>query len=53
MGLGGGTRIGLKYEAVYPLLDRAAQGDQDEWNVLFVDIQTMEQSVLAIPAKDA
>lgn len=53
VGMGGGTRIGLKYEAIYPLLDRAAQGDQDEWDLLFADIQTMEQEVLAIPTKDA
>lgn len=49
VGMGGGQRIGLKYEAVYPLLDRAAQGDQEEWDCLFSDIQAMEQAVLAIP----
>lgn len=48
VGMGGGGRLGLKYEAVYPLLDRAAGGDQEEWDSLFADIQSMEMAVLAI-----
>lgn len=48
VGMGGGGRLGLRYEAVYPLLDRMANGDQDEWNVLFADIQAMERAVLAV-----
>jgi len=49
--MGGGGRTGLRYEAVYPLLDRAAAGDQKEWDRLFSEIQFMERAVLAIPAK--
>lgn len=48
VGMGGGGRLGLKYEAVYPLLDRAADGDREEWDSLFADIQSMEMAVLAI-----
>ena len=51
VGMGGGQRVGLEYEAVYPLLDRAAREDQDEWGCLFADIQAMEQTVLVIPQK--
>lgn len=51
IGMGGGGRIGLRYEAVYPLLDRAADGDQKEWVRLFADVQAMEQAVLTIPTK--
>ncbi|MPN50062.1 hypothetical protein SDC9_197688 [bioreactor metagenome] len=51
IGFGGGGRIGLRYEALYPLLDRAADGDSKEWSHLFADIQAMEQAVLMIPAK--
>ena len=49
--MGGGGRIGLRYEALYPLLDRAADGDKAEWSQLFADVQAMEQAVLMIPAK--
>lgn len=48
VGMGGGGRVSIKYEALYPLLDRAASGDQDEWDVLFSDIQAMELAVLSI-----
>lgn len=51
IGMGGGGRIGLRYEAVYPLLERVSKGDETEWNRLFVDIQAMECAVLAIPIK--
>lgn len=50
-GMGGGARVGLRYEAVYPLLDRAAAGDQEVWNLLFSDVQAMEMAVLKIPLK--
>lgn len=49
VGMGGGQRMGLKYEAVYPLIDRAAGGSQEVWEALFDDIQAMEKAVLAIP----
>lgn len=51
VGMGGGGRIGLRYEAVYPLLDRAAAGDQEEWGRLFAEIRHMERAVLAIPLR--
>lgn len=41
-------RTGLRYEAVYPLLDRAAVCT-DEWDDLFDDIRTMEAAVLTAP----
>ena len=46
VGFGGGGRVGLRYEAIYPLLDRIAAGDQAEWDVLFADMQHMELAVL-------
>lgn len=51
IGMGGGGRIGLRYEALYPLLDRAADGDKREWDHLFADVQLMELEVLKIPVK--
>lgn len=36
---------GLDYNAVYPLLDRAAK-DPQEWDEMFSDIQVMEGSAL-------
>jgi len=51
VGMGGGARIGLRYEAVYPLLDRIAAADQEEWDRLFADVRHMERVVLAIPLK--
>ncbi|GAB2463718.1 hypothetical protein GCM10027082_14100 [Comamonas humi] len=51
VGMGGGGRLGLRYEATYPLLDRVAEGDQAEWNRLFAEIRHMERAVLAIPVK--
>lgn len=41
--MGGPT--GLRYEAIYPLLDRAAS-DGDEWEALFQDIQVLESAAL-------
>lgn len=36
---------GLKYESLYPLLDRAATCPE-EWEELFDDVQVMESEVL-------
>ena len=47
VGMSGGGRTGLRYEAVYPLLDRLTKGDEEAWERLFVDIQYMEQAALA------
>ena len=41
--MGGPT--GLRYEAVYPLLDREARGDED-WQQLFDDLQVLEGAAL-------
>lgn len=49
VGMGGGGRLGLRYEALYPLLDRAADGDKSAWEHLFADVQRMELAVLSIP----
>ncbi|WP_087863999.1 DUF1799 domain-containing protein [Comamonas thiooxydans] len=46
-GFGGGIRSGLRYEAVYPLLDRFAGDDREKWTRLFNDLQHMELAVLA------
>lgn len=43
VGMGGAT--GLRYEAVYPLLDREARGAED-WQQLFDDLQTLEGAAL-------
>lgn len=50
-GMGGGGRVGLRYEAIYPILDRVAKGDEAEWGRLFADIQAMERAVLRIPTR--
>lgn len=44
-GMGGGGRTGLRYEVVYPLIDRAAK-TPEEWEALFADIQVMERAAL-------
>ena len=49
--MGGGGRIGLRYEALYPMLDRVAQGDQELWDELFADVLRMEMAVVNIPQK--
>lgn len=41
-------RTGLRYEAVYPLLDRTAVCTED-WDDLFDDIRTMEIAALTAP----
>jgi hypothetical protein len=43
-GMGGPT--GLRYEALYPLLDRRCPSD-DEWQQTFDDVRTMETAALA------
>lgn len=43
VGMGGPT--GLRYEALYPLLDRAAT-DAAEWSALLDDVQAMEHAAL-------
>lgn len=43
-GMAGPT--GLRYEAVYPLIDRAAESDED-WRDLFADIRVLEREALA------
>ena len=42
--MGGPT--GLCYEAVYPLIDRAAN-DAEEWDDLFDDIAAMERAAMS------
>lgn len=41
--MGGPT--GLRYEAIYPLLDREAD-TKDEWLELFQDVQVLESAAL-------
>ena len=43
MAMGGPT--GLRYEAIYPLLDREAQ-DAEDWSHLFDDLQVLEGAAL-------
>lgn len=43
VGMNGAT--GLRYEAIYPLLDREAK-TRDEWEDLFDDIQVIERAAL-------
>lgn len=43
-GMGGAT--GLRYEALYPLLDRAAE-DPEHWDDLLEDIRILEAAALA------
>lgn len=50
IGMGGPT--GLRYEAIYPLLDRRYP-DSEEWQQAFDDLQTMERAALeAMREKD-
>jgi hypothetical protein len=44
--VGPGGRTGLRYESLYPLLDRMHLTD-DEWQSLFDDVQLMERAALA------
>lgn len=49
--VGMGGRTGLRYEALYPLLDRMAEGD--EWDALFDDVRVMEYAALKQMSDDA
>ena len=44
-GMGGPT--GLRYEALFPLLDRKAHSPE-EWDELFEDIRLMEREALSV-----
>lgn len=44
VGMGGPT--GLRYEAIYPLIDRASSSPT-EWNEIFSEIQILESAALA------
>ena len=41
--------VGMRYEALYPLLDRNYSGD--EWQDAFSDIRLMESDVLSIQSE--
>lgn len=41
--------VGMRYEALYPLLDRHYSGD--EWQAAFSDIRLMESEVLSIQSE--
>jgi hypothetical protein len=40
--------VGLVYEAVYPLLDRLAPRQSDEWAELLDDIRAMELEAMSV-----
>lgn len=46
-----GGPIGLRYEAVYPLLDRTTQ-DPEEWQLLFDGIRAIESGALEQVQRD-
>lgn len=48
-GMGGYT--GLRYESVYPLLDRFAQ-TPEQWDQLLEDVQTLEMAALTQMSED-
>ena len=50
--VGMGGRCGLRYEALYPLLDRTA-GTPERWHELFDDVRVMEHAALKQMADDA
>ena len=50
--VGMGGRCGLRYEALYPLLDRAAKSPE-QWDELFSDVRVMEYAALKQMADDA
>lgn len=50
--VGMGGRCGLRYEALYPLLDRAAKSPE-QWDELFSDVRVMEYAALSQMAEDA
>lgn len=39
-----GGRTGLRYEAIYPLLDRKYEGE--DWEQAFADLQELERAAL-------
>lgn len=41
----GGPPIGLRWEAIYPLMDRL-QLDDPQWTALHEDLMTMEQAAM-------
>lgn len=43
--VGMGGRTGLRYEALYPLLDRLTDGPE-QWNALFEDVRVIESAAL-------
>ena len=43
--VGMGGVVGINYPAVYPYLDRIANGD-DDWHALFSDFQEMEAAMV-------
>lgn len=43
--VGVGGLVGLDYAALYPLLDREAEGRGD-WDGLFDDVRVMEHAIL-------
>lgn len=47
-----GGRCGLRYEALYPLLDRATE-TEEQWDELFDDVRVMEYAALKQMADDA
>lgn len=49
--VGFGGRTGLRYEALYPLLDRMALS-HEEWEDLLDDVRTMEIAALTQMDKD-
>ena len=44
------VRVGLRYEAVYPVMDRVAK-TPEEWNELFRDLRVMEAAAVNECAK--
>ena len=50
--VGFGGRTGLRYEALYPLLDRMDL-PQDEWEDLFDDVRTLEIAALTQMSEDS
>lgn len=49
---GMGGRTGLRYEALYPLLDRQTD-TPEQWQQLFDDVRVMEYAALSQMADDA
>lgn len=43
--VGFGGPVGLRYEALYPLLDRCTPGP-DDWSDMFEDVRVLESAAL-------